>query len=139
MRKHLLTLALVVTMSLVGSTIAMLFGLESASGGTAAPSMVCSAATGVTGPAYSGPSGAGTSYNLTVGGAGVTCAFATTWMRKLATRKIGKLPTTIAGPAGWRCNGILVAPGWPLKAYQGICKKGARKFVWSPKVGGIGG
>lgn len=132
MRRRFLTLIL------VGSAIALLSGLTPAFAGTAAGSAVCNAAAGVTGPAYSGPS-TGNTYNLTVGGSGVTCAFATRWLRKLAPRKTGKLPTALAGPAGWTCTAIHMGPGWPLKAYQGLCRKGTLKIVWSPRVGGVGG
>lgn len=84
------------------------------------------------GPAYSISGIEGNKYVIGSTG-GADCAFATKWMRKLATKKIGKLPTTISGPAGWKCTGFRVAPGWPLKAYLGKCNKGGMGFSWSPQ------
>jgi hypothetical protein len=84
------------------------------------------------GPAYTVSGVKGTKYVVGATG-GADCAFATKWMRKLATKKIGKLPTTIAGPSGWKCTGFQVAPGWPLKAYLGRCQKGGMGFSWSPQ------
>jgi hypothetical protein len=132
MRQHLLILIL------AGTTLALVAGLGTALAGPSAATAVCGGAAGVTGPAYSGTTAAGNTYNLTVGGAGVTCAFATKWMRKLVPHTIGKIGSTITGPRGWRCTGIPFV-GLPLKAYQGLCRNGAKKIVWSPKAGGIGG
>lgn len=101
-------------------------------GAPAEPSAALAPAAGcvVTGPSYSAGGMTSNKYRLSL--KGVSCSFATAWMRKLVTKKAGKLPTKIAGPAGWKCIGSQVAPAWPLKAYQGECSKGTTFFGWHP-------
>lgn len=101
-------------------------GAPAEPGATLVPAAGCV----VTGPSYS--AGGMTSNRYRLSFKGVSCSFATTWMRKLATKKVGKDSTTIAGPAGWKCRGSQVAPGWPLKAYQAQCSSGTKFFGWHP-------
>lgn len=88
------------------------------------------------GPGYSLP-GASPGSTYSVSATGVTCAFAKTWMRKLAGRRIGTVATALKGPAGWRCNGIPVVKG-ARTAAEGICRKGTLLFTWSPLAFGTG-
>lgn len=84
-----------------------------------------------TGPTYKPPGEKPrNAYRLAV--VGVPCSFAVRWMRLFAAQQIPRYPAPLAGPSGWRCSGFSY-PGWRLKAYAGLCTKGALKFSWSPR------
>lgn len=72
----------------------------------------------------------GSKYGVTVNG--VTCGFASTWMRKLAGKSVKSYGTTLTGPAGWRCNSLALPRDWRKQAAAGLCRNGARLFSYSP-------
>lgn len=60
---------------------------------------------------------------------GVTCAYATSWSKKLLRTKYrGEAATKLRGPAGWSCLVSIPHGG----GVPGQCSKGAKRFSWGP-------
>lgn len=119
----------------VAGLVCAVSGLAAAGVAASAPeepgvALASAASCVATGPSYTVDGMKDSQYRL--GLKGVTCAFATKWMRKLATKKIGRLPTTITGPSGWKCTGFEMV-GLAPKAYQGRCRQGGKSFSWTPR------
>lgn len=116
------------SLAVLAALTAVLLTAGQAFGDTHIASRSCPVATG---PTYKPPDGKRRNeYRVAV--VGVPCSFAAGWMRRFAAQQIRRLPTPLAGPPGWRCTGFSYS-GWRLKAYAGLCTKGASKFSWAPR------
>lgn len=113
------------------------FSVPSASG---APTVVCGS---FTGPAWKSHNykKKGTLYQ--VGADKVSCAFATSWSKKLVRKPSRGANSPLPAPAGWTCVVTVGALDFTRKfAAWGRCGKGsnafgygAPAFTWFPKLG----